>query len=47
MLKLIDNPYLHEEIATLVVILLYVILRISIAEVVKRFARLNEVLEHL
>lgn len=46
MLKLIDNPYLHEEIATLVVIFLYIILRISIAKVVKRFARLNEVLEH-
>ena len=46
MLKLIDNPYLHEEIATLVVLLLYVILRISIAKIVKRFARLNEVLEH-
>ncbi len=46
MLKLIDNPYLHEEIATLVVILVYVVLRVSIAKVVKRFARLNEVLEH-
>lgn len=46
MLKLIDNPYLHEEIATLVVLLLYIILRISIAKVVKRFAQLNEVLEH-
>lgn len=46
MLKLIDNPYLHEEIATLVVVLLYIILRISIAKVVKRFAQLNEVLEH-
>ncbi len=46
MLKFIDNPYLHEEIATLVVLFLYVILRISIAKIVKRFARLNEVLEH-
>ncbi len=46
MLKLIDNPYLHEEIATIVVVLLYIILRISIAKVVKRFAQLNEVLEH-
>ena len=46
MLKFIDNPYLHEEIATLVVIVVYITLRISIAKVVKRFARLNEVLEH-
>ncbi|WP_333809098.1 mechanosensitive ion channel domain-containing protein [Flavobacterium sp.] len=46
MLKLIDNPYLHEEIATLVVFIVYIALRISIAKVVKRFARLNEVLEH-
>ena len=46
MLKLIDNPYLHEEIATMIVILLYVIFRVSIAKIVKRFARLNEVLEH-
>lgn len=46
MLKFIDNPYLHEEIATMIVILLYVIFRVSIAKIVKRFARLNEVLEH-
>ncbi len=46
MLQLIDNPYLHEEIATLVVLLFYIILRIIIAKVVKRFAQLNEVLEH-
>ncbi|UGS22573.1 mechanosensitive ion channel domain-containing protein [Flavobacterium channae] len=46
MFKHIENPYLHEEIATLVVILVYVILRISIAKIVRRFARLNEVLEH-
>ena len=46
MLKLIDNPYLDQEIATLIVVLVYTILRISIAKVVKRFARLNEVLEH-
>ena len=46
MLKFIDNPYLHEEIGTLVVILVYLILRYSIVKVVNRFARLNEVLEH-
>lgn len=46
MFKHLENPYLHEEIATLVVILVYVILRISIAKIVRRFAKLNEVLEH-
>ena len=46
MLKIIDNPYLHEEIATLAVILIYAVLRVSIAKIVRRFARLNEVLEH-
>jgi small-conductance mechanosensitive channel len=46
MLKFIENPYLHEEIATLVVILMYVILRVSIAKLVLRFAKINEVLEH-
>ena len=46
MFKHIENPYLHEEIATLVVILVYVIFRISIAKIVRRFAKLNEVLEH-
>ncbi|MDP5002154.1 MAG: mechanosensitive ion channel family protein [Flavobacterium sp.] len=46
MLELINNPYLHEEIATLVVLVVYIILRISIAKLVRRFARLNEVLEH-
>ncbi len=46
MLKLIDNPYLQQEIATFVVLLFYIILRISLSKVVKRFALLNEVLEH-
>lgn len=46
MFDLIKNPYLHEEIATLVVLFFYIILRISFAKVVKRFAQLNEVLEH-
>ncbi len=46
MLKLIDNPYLQQEIATFVVLLFYIILRVSLSKVVKRFALLNEVLEH-
>jgi small-conductance mechanosensitive channel len=46
MLKFIDNPYLHQEIATLIVLLVYFILRVSIAKLVRRFATTNEVLEH-
>lgn len=46
MFDLIKNPYLHEEIATLVVIVIYIILRITVAKIVRRFALLNEVLEH-
>ena len=46
MQKLINNPYWEEGIATLTVILIYIILRIIITKVVIRFARLNEVLEH-
>ena len=46
MQKLINNPYWEEGIATLTVILIYIILRITITKVVIRFARLNEVLEH-
>lgn len=46
MLKLIENPYLDQEIATLVVILVYFILRISSNKLVRKYATLNEVLEH-
>ena len=46
MFDILKNPYLHEEIATLVVLIFYLILRISIAKIVRRFAKLNEVLEH-
>lgn len=46
MFKILNNPYLHEEIATLVVLIVYIVLRISSAKLVRRFARLNEVLEH-
>lgn len=46
MLKLIENPYLDQEIATLVVILVYFILRISSNKLVCKYATLNEVLEH-
>ncbi len=46
MQKLINNPYWEEGIATLTIILIYIILRIIITKVVTRFAKLNEVLEH-
>jgi small-conductance mechanosensitive channel len=46
MFKILNNPYLHEEIATLVMLIVYIVLRISSAKLVRRFARLNEVLEH-
>lgn len=46
MLKYIENPYLHEEILTFIVICVLFILRILFAEIVKKFARINESLEH-
>ena len=46
MLKLIENPYLDQEIATLVVLLVYFILRFSSNKLVRKYATLNEVLEH-
>lgn len=46
MLKLIENPYLDQEIATLIVLLVYFILRISSNKLVRKYATLNEVLEH-
>ena len=46
MLKLIDNPYLDQEIATLIVLLVYFILRFSSNKLVRKYATLNEVLEH-
>lgn len=46
MLKFIDNPYLHQEILTFIVICVLLILRLFSSEVVKKFARLNDSLEH-
>ena len=46
MLKLIENPYLDQEIATLVVLLVYFILRFSSNKLVRKYATLNEILEH-
>lgn len=46
MLKLIENPYLDQEIATLIVVLVYFILRVSFNKLIRKYATLNEVLEH-
>ncbi|NJM80963.1 MAG: mechanosensitive ion channel [Flavobacterium sp.] len=46
MLKFIDNPYLHQEILTFIVICILFILRIFSSELIKKFARLNDALEH-
>lgn len=46
MLKFIDNPFLHEEILTFIVLCILFILRIFSSEIVKKFARINESLEH-
>ena len=46
MLKLINNPYLDQEIATLIVVMVYSILRISFTKLVRKYANLNEILEH-
>lgn len=45
MLKLIENPYLHQEILTLVVLLLFFVLRSITTRIVKRYAKTNETLE--
>ena len=46
MLKIIENPYLHEEILTIIVLIVFLILKSVIAKIVKKYARLNESLEH-
>lgn len=46
MLKLINNPYLIQEIITLITIIIYFILKGLTVKIVRRFAKTNEVLEH-
>ncbi|KIX22782.1 mechanosensitive ion channel protein MscS [Flavobacterium sp. 316] len=46
MLKFIENPYLHQEILTFIAICIFFILKLFSSEVVKKFARVNESLEH-
>ena len=46
MLKIIDNPYLIEEIITLITLVTYFISKALTVKIVRRFAKSNEVLEH-
>lgn len=46
MLKTIENPYLYEEIATALVLFLYFIFRMISTKLVKKYANLNNILEH-
>lgn len=46
MFKLIENPYLHEEIGTLIVLILYFFFRISSSKIVRKYAKSNSLLEH-
>lgn len=46
MFKLVENPYLHEEIGTLIVLILYFIFRISSTKIVRKYAKSNSILEH-
>ena len=41
MLKLIQNPYLDQEIASLIVLVIYIVLRISLTKLIYKFASLN------
>ncbi|RBA28692.1 mechanosensitive ion channel family protein [Flavobacterium tibetense] len=45
-MKLIDNPYLIEEIITLITLVTYFISKALTVKIVRRFAKSNEVLEH-
>jgi len=46
MLKFIDNPYLIEEIITIITLVTYFISKALTVKIVRRFANSNEVLEH-
>lgn len=46
MLKYIANPYLHEEILTVIVLCLFFLLKFFAAEIIKKSAKLNDSLDH-
>lgn len=45
MLKLIQNPYLDQEIASLIVLVIYIVLRISLTKLIHKFASVNHSLD--
>lgn len=46
MFKLIDNPYLHEELLTVGVVFFFFVLKFIVAKSIKKYASINETLEH-
>jgi small-conductance mechanosensitive channel len=46
MLKFIENPYLHEEIVTLIIIVVFFLLKSIIGKIVRKYATVNQALEH-
>lgn len=46
MLNLFQNKYLHEEISTLVVIIVFLILRYFLAKGIRKYAKTKESFEH-
>lgn len=46
MFKIIENPYLQEEILTIIILIVFLILKSIIAKIVRKYATLNDALEH-
>ncbi len=46
MLNLFQNKYLHEEISTLIVLIVYSLLRYFLAKGIRKYAKSNQSLEH-
>jgi small-conductance mechanosensitive channel len=46
MLDLIQNKYLHEEITTLIVLIIFLFLRYFLDKLIRKYAKTNESLEH-
>ena len=46
MFNLIKNEYLHEEISTLIVLIIFLILRYLLGKGIRKYAKTNESLEH-
>jgi small-conductance mechanosensitive channel len=46
MFDILQNKYIHEEISTLVVLIVFLILRYFLAKGIRKYAKSNESLEH-